>query len=347
MNIKWVPDKKINVRHVHTLFQECEKTAQFTNYGPNVKLLEQLIRSYLKIDNSKAIICTSNGTTALHAGVSGINIYHNRKLEWATQSFTFPSSAQAILNDVKIVDIDQSGGLDLNNIDPISIDGIIVTNIFGNIVDINRYTEWCKLHNKLLLFDNAATPYTFYKGQNALNYGDGSIISFHHTKPIGFGEGGAIIIEKKYEYDIRRCLNFGIDNDTIDPKWHPYGSNYKMSDISAIYIIQYFDNFERLVEIHRKHYTDFAQLISEYSIDIKFFPNHSDSIPFVSCFCLLSPCFTKEKVSELLQKGIYCRKYYTPLVDTPNARTIYNNIICLPCTVDMTYDDLVYIASSL
>ena len=55
------------------------------------------------------------------------------------------------------------------------------------------------MNNKFLIFDNAATPFTYYKGKSCCNYGHGSTISFHHTKPLGFGEGGAIIVDKKYE----------------------------------------------------------------------------------------------------------------------------------------------------
>ena len=97
-----------------------------------------------------------------------------------------------------IVDIDEGGGLDLSKV-PADSDGIIVTNIFGNVVDIDKYVEWAEKNKKFLVFDNAATAYTFYKGKNSCNYGSGSILSFHHTKPFGFGEGGCIVIDKKYE----------------------------------------------------------------------------------------------------------------------------------------------------
>ena len=87
---------------------------------------------------------------------------------------------------------------------------MIVTNIFGNVVDIQKYESFCRENNKFLIFDNAATGYTEYKGKNCLNFGIGCTISFHHTKPFGFGEGGAIIVDKKYEKSIRCLNNFGI-----------------------------------------------------------------------------------------------------------------------------------------
>ena len=252
--MNWIPNKLINNNRVNSLLTSSIETGQFTNYGPNVQLLEKIIREKLQIDNSKAVIVVSNGSVALHSLASGIEYYHNKKINWATQSFTFPPSAQGTLKDVKIVDIDKDGGLNLEELDN-SIHGIIVTNIFGNVVDIKKYEEWASDNNKFLIFDNAATPYTFYNGKSCCNYGNGCTISFHHTKPLGFGEGGAIIVDKKYENNIRCLNNFGIK--LTDKYWVNEGNNYKMSDISAVYIIQYLDNFNKIIEKHRVLYEYF------------------------------------------------------------------------------------------
>ena len=166
--INWVPYKPINNETVNKLFEKSINTNNFTNYGPNVQLLENKIKTLLEINNDKAIIVVNNGSTALHVITSAINYYHNKKIQWATQSFTFPPSAQGTLSNVKIIDIDNDGGIDLQQINLNEINGIIITNIFGNIVDINKYEKWGKEHNKFIIFDNAATPYTFYKGKNSL-----------------------------------------------------------------------------------------------------------------------------------------------------------------------------------
>jgi dTDP-4-amino-4,6-dideoxygalactose transaminase len=112
-----------------------------------------------------------------------------------------------------------------------------------------------------LIFDNAATSYSFYNNKNSCNYGNASTISFHHTKPIGFGEGGAIIIDLKYEKYVRNIINFGIDNYSIESTWDRKGANYKMSDIQAVYIIQYLDNFHTIIEHHVMLYKYFISEI--------------------------------------------------------------------------------------
>jgi len=344
MQINWVPKKELNASRIQSLLEPSVESNHFTNGGPAVARLEETIRTKLAINEHKAVICVCNGTAALHALVSGIQLYHNKNLAWATQSFTFPASAQSALANAYIVDIDVKGGLDLELVDPKLVDGIIVTNIFGNVVDIDKYLAWADKHNKILLFDNAATPFTFYHNQNAVNYGLGGIISFHHTKPVGFGEGGAIIIDKKYEHCIRRCINFGIDNNTNE-RWCLWGSNYKMSDIQAVYIEAYLDTFEQLVKHHHKLYEHLLTRVKD--TDIQLYPNFSDSTPFMSCFCLLAPSFNTEFIRRITDAGVQARKYYHPLIDTPVAMDMYNNIICIPCTIDMSTKDIDQIWSLL
>ena len=349
MNINWIAVKKINNTRVNNLFKNNIKTNQFTNYGPNVQLLEKIIKEKLKIDETKEVICVCNGSVAIHSLILAINYYYNKEIKWATQSFTFPPSAQGPLKDCLICDIDEEGGLDLLELEKyekqndIKIDGIIVTNFFGNLVDINRYETYCKKNNKILLFDNAATPYSFYKNKNACNYGDGSTISFHHTKPIGFGEGGAIIVNKEYADIIRKLNNFGICLQK-EQYFHSCGNNYKMSDISAIYIIQYLDIFNKIVIKHNKLYNYFIKKIKKLN-NFKIISNYSDiNNSLISCFCvkyLQNGNYTSDNIiNKFNDNNIVCRKYYIPLKNTKKAVELYNSIICLPCNINITIKDI-------
>jgi len=345
MKISWVPKKNINKNRVDQLMKSSLKTNHFTNNGPNVQLLEQIIREKLQIDDSKAIIAVTNGSVALHSLAASIGYFENKIINWATQSFTFPPSAQGTLSNAKIIDIDKDGGLNLNELDN-SIGGIIVTNIFGNIVDIDKYEIWAKENNKFLIFDNAATPFTFYKGESCCNYGHGSTISFHHTKPLGFGEGGAIIVDRKYENNIRCLNNFGIA--LTENYWVREGNNCKMSDISAIYIIQYLDNFDDIVNKHKRLYKYFKEQLVQADLPLKLFPSfHDEDKIMPSCFCLLFNEYNDIIKDRLLDNGIFCRKYYHPLKETKNTLEIYNKILCLPCTVDMTIKDIDFIINLL
>ena len=218
---------------------------------------------------------TNNGATALHTLFSALEIVEGRPLRFATQSFTFPASVQGSLRGTLIIDIDEGGGPDLSKISIDDVDGIIVTNVLGHVVDLDKYEQWAHQHNKFLLLDNAATSSTFYHNKNSINYGTGSIISFHHTKPIGFGEGGAIIVDRKYEHIVRKIINFGYDMIKLDQIWLPEGSNYKMSDVSAVYILQYFDDFATIKEKHQRLYNRFLKGLQDLPI-LQVFPNYAE-----------------------------------------------------------------------
>src|SRR5207248_6172619 len=142
----------------------------------------------------------------------------------------FPSSRQGPLKNSLIVDIDaRTGAPDLTAIAALTqpYDGIIVTNVLGNLVPIDDYQDFCQQHKKILIFDNAATPFTFYQGRNSCHAGLAAIVSFHHTKPLGFAEGGCIIVDRQYENVIRHTLNFGIDNELGEAaKYSTHASNY-------------------------------------------------------------------------------------------------------------------------
>lgn len=337
LNVRWIPDKHINQERVDQLLLHSIESNQFTNNGPVVNILEKSIRDKLQIEDSKDIIPVCNGTVAIWVAVNSIESHLNKSLRWATQSFTFPPSAQGMLRDVIIVDIDADGGLELTNELKDRVDGIIVTNVFGNLVDIRKYVDWCNSNSKYLIFDNAATPYSFYGGKNSLNYGHASTISFHHTKPLGFGEGGAVIIDKLFSHDLKLLINFGIDNNSANPTWNRLGSNYKMSDISASYIVQH---IEKLDEIFSKTTALIDYFKEKTNNKISLYPNFADKNPLLSCLSLLIKDKSLDIESKLKEVGVFCRKYYKPLLPTVNATKIYEDIICIPVHPDITFNDM-------
>jgi sugar O-acyltransferase (sialic acid O-acetyltransferase NeuD family) len=167
----WLPKKLPNFSRIEHLLVESINQNHFANFGPCVRQLEIVLRNIFEINLDKAIILTCNGTAALHAIIGGFEIYYNKKLKFATQAFTFPTSVQGLLIGSIIVDVDNGGGLNLDQIDVESVDGIVVTNAFGHVVDIKKYTDWASKYGKHLVFDNAATSFTFYQGeQNILIY---------------------------------------------------------------------------------------------------------------------------------------------------------------------------------
>jgi dTDP-4-amino-4,6-dideoxygalactose transaminase len=341
-NITWLNVKNINYPNIENILLESKLSNHYSNDGPVTKKMILKLKYLLSINNDKEILLTNSGTSALHALVSAYNLKENRRLKFATQAFTFPSSAQGPLDNSQIVDItyDTGYGPDISQIDG-DVDGLIVTNVFGYSVNIDHYVNWAKTNNKLLLFDNAATSYTFYKGQNVINYGNASIISFHHTKPIGFGEGGAIIVDKNMAEYVWRACNYGKIPNIIDFNWNKYCSNYKISDISAAFIYEWLNNFNDIVSAHKALYIYFCNsIIEKYGSLITLMPTYSHNTPFVSSLIMILPTIelTNKNINNYISNNIQCKRYYKPLINLPIASDLYDRIICFPCHKDMGFN---------
>lgn len=343
--IKWIGEKNIDLLYINTKILECLESRMFTNFGKNCIELEKFIHKKFLIDKDKSVILVSNGAMGLNALIGMYNTIYNKKLKWATQSFTFPCAVQGLLRNQSIVyDIDHKYyGIDLdelkNNLN--EYDGIIITNCFGNCVNIKVYEDFCRDNNKLLIFDNAATSYTFYENRNVLNYGDACMVSLHHTKPIGFGEGGFIVISNNYEQIIKRIINFGYDTKNK----HIYdsnASNYKMSEIQAIYIKSYLETFDIF---HSKITSLFTYFKDRFQMmkfkKIKMFYNYSnDNRNLLSCISIIME--TPMTIDYFLENGVEAKKYYYPLKNTINSVDLFSKIICLPLNYSLSLIDMEY-----
>ena len=332
MRVEWVQHKGYDGERAVALLERSASSNVFTNGGPLVARLESEIRDRLGIADGKAVVATSSGTGALWAAKAAMDVVYNRSLRFATQAFTFPSSAQGYLADSLVLDVDEGGGPSLAEADAVRdrIDGLIVTNVFGRVADIARYSAWCKDNGKLLLLDNAATPLTVYRGTNSLNHGDAAICSLHHTKTLGFGEGGFVVCDGAMEMHVRRSLNFGIDNGSIKPEWNRFGGNYKMSELAAAGILQFWDReFDGAVRRNREVFDEFVLMRP----DAVLYPSHHDpgTTPVHLCIPVLLPRDSSETVRALNDDGVMARRYYNPLSDGPRTARFYSRIACVPC----------------
>lgn len=299
----------------------AQESNQFSNGGACVQLLEDRARDLLKINDNKAIIATSSGTTAHHAAYNAIFKKNKSKLMCGTQAFTFPSSAQGPGSGSVAFDLDSALNINLSEFYTSPTKVLCVTNCFGHLQDFD-YIKDNLSKDVYLVLDNAATPYSFFNGSNSCNLGTASFISLHHTKPIGFGEGGLLIIDKEYEKEARQAVNFSFDEEKNFNEW---GGNYKMSEVSAAGVLQWWDQFD--IDNLREQYLENYYLLKYELKDEKavLFPHYGDEEFFPS---MLPVIYSSDKSLEEIDTKYDTAKYYKPLSDKPVSQSLYNRIIC-------------------
>lgn len=321
----FISHKKINYSCFQEYLEPAHETNQFTNGGWAVGELELRARDMLKIDSSKAVIATSSGSSALHAIIFAMHRYHQSSLRIVTQDFNFPSASQGPATGPILVDFDENLNINLNDQLASQYGSIfIITNCFGHLQDLDYILQYAQQNKKIVIFDNAATPYSFYNGINSCNLGTASFISLHHTKPIGFGEGGLAIVEKHLEEHVRTACNFGF----VDRQFNERGSNFKMSELAAAGILQYWDSFD-IEELKNKlldsYYEDLFKLNQENNGEI--FPNYADENSFLPS-CL--PYLYEHPITVEQCGNLEAKKYYHPLRGLPRSKRVYDRIICHP-----------------
>jgi len=125
------------------------------------------------------------------------------------------------------------------------------------------------------------------------------------------------------------------------------GVNAKMSDVSAVYILQHLNtNYEKIIKVHQELYQYTKQKIQSYQ-GVRLFPSFHDEHIAPSCITLLFDSYDDKYEMSLKMKNVFCRKYYFPLLNTPISVKFFNAVLCVPCTIDMTLETIDMIFSTL
>ena len=145
-----------------TYLRSAESTNHWSNYGTAVKELENRACEMLKISDEKAVIATSSGTGALHAIVHGIREFDQADHRVTTQDFTFPSASLGPCSGPIVVDFDIELNMQMEDTYLIDYGKIcIATNCFGHLQNLDYLVNQAEKLDKILIFDNSATPYSF------------------------------------------------------------------------------------------------------------------------------------------------------------------------------------------
>lgn len=370
MRISWVQNKTPpSFEQVMDILKSSFETNQVTNGGPCTKRLERLIADVLEIDtDNRSVIAVCNGAAGLHAIAVAIDMFLNdlndlnettplstpttsnddddddddqvMRMRYATQAFSFPCSAQtSFAHRTEIIDVNEQGTIDMEKLSP-STNGLVVTNVFGYICgrEFQKYLDWKNesRERRFLIFDNAAAPFSQFRGKNINNYGDACMVSLHHTKIIGFGEGGVVIVRKDLEKYVRRAINFGFDN-ILHLAWSPEATNGKISDVAAAFCINHIEhNAKSLMECCRRITRELQQIHekskfkSEWSLLASDDDDSTENIPSVLCILMKDEHVASHVRNSFIQSGVEARQYYRPLMPLENATSIYKRIVCLP-----------------
>lgn len=294
--------------------------------------------------------------------------------EVITTPLTFVSSNHSILHSsLKAVFADVNDTLCL---DPIDVEkkitsrtkAVLYVGMGGNLGEYNKIVELCKKYNLKLILDAAHMAGTRLNGRIPGSDADVVVYSFQAVKNLPTADSGMICFkEEDCDKIVRKKTWLGINKDTYarsnsdgDYKWkydveyvgHKYHGN---SVMAAIGIVQ-LKNLDRDNAYRRqiaKWYTEgFSELRNE--IDLVRIPEGVESS------CHLFQIIVKDRnglMKALNDSEIYPGVHYTDNTiykmyeyakgTCSNAEYISNHVLSLPIHLQLTYEDVKYIISSV
>lgn len=305
--------------------------------GEFTKLAEKSISNIIKAP----ALLTSSCTHSLEMCSKLLNL--NPGDEVIVPSYTFVSTANAFAqNGARPVfaDID----LDDLNINVESTEKLInkktkaicIVHYGGAGASPDMFRNLCNEYDLTLIEDNAHGFGGKYKNQLLGTFGQLSTLSFHETKNVICGEGGATVFNDIQYLDRAKILrdkgtnreNFL--NGLVDKyTWVDDGSSWVLSDILAAFLYGQLEKFEEIFvkrnEIWKRYKDGLSQwaeskgvAIPEYSVDVE----HTGHIFFLR---FRSKSTRDSFINYMKGNGIHTPFHYQALHQTPFAKRFVPN----------------------
>lgn len=258
-------------------------------------------------------------------------------------SFTFVSTASAFaLRGARVVfaDVDQFGNLELSEVWKLmtrKTKAIVAVDYGGNSVDIDKLREAVRIRSldleierPWILQDSAQSIGGTYNGQALGATADLACISFHETKNISSGEGGALIIGTR---DLGRRQQLVERAEIIREKgtdrskffrgqvdkytWVGLGSSYVLSEINAAMLPEQLEQLDSITA-RRRHIWDtyFGHLVREFDrvgASIILPPEHNTPNGHMFAVLMRSLDDRSRLIQGLKFRGVVASFHYQPL----------------------------------
>jgi dTDP-4-amino-4,6-dideoxygalactose transaminase len=223
-----------------------------TNGGPLVAEFERRVAAEAGV---KHCVAVANGTIALELAVRGLNLTG----EVIVPAFTFIASAHALAwHNVRPVFCDADPLT--HTIDPQHAEelvtprtsGILGVHLWGRACDVDALAELAERKRLTLLFDAAHAFGCTHDGRSIGRFGSCEVFSFHATKFVHCGEGGAVTTNDDLLAErLRLMRNFGFAGyDCVKA----LGTNAKMSELAAAVGLTSLDHKTTIIASNRANY---------------------------------------------------------------------------------------------
>ena len=281
-------------------------------FGPHTKNLETLLSRYLGVPFVRMV---SSGTSALTIALKSLNLPIGSEIITSANSGSYARIAAEQANLVtRYVDVNLSGGIDINQLPDktnAKTKALIVTHLYGQIVNLPQIKEYCENHQLILIEDCAQSFGAVYEGKKAGSWGHISTFSFYPTKNLAaMGDAGAIATHSQELHSrIKALSQYGWgDKYSVETLG---GDNSRIDEIQALILCIRLKAIDDLNVRRREIWRSYLHALR----DSRFRLIGSDNESFVAHLAVIDAGSQREDFREFLRlKGIQTAVHY-PIPD--------------------------------
>jgi len=302
----------------------------------------------MELTGAKRVFLTSSGTAALELMCITAGLQPGDEV--ILPSFTYPSTANSILRAGAVplfVDIRQ----DTFNLDHDLIEkaiskktrALMPVHYAGVACDMESILDLADKYDLVVLEDAAQAIDAYHYSSHLGTLGKMGALSFHETKNIHSGQGGALLINEEelipgaeiiFDHGTNRRQFLRGETDSYS--WKDSGSSFSMSEISAAFLSAQLESVRKVTEERRniwhRYHEAFARYEEEGLLKRPHIPEYSKHNGH--CYPLLFPSLEiREKIRHALaEKGVMAHFHYVPLHSSEMGRSISGSGVDLPNT---------------
>jgi dTDP-4-amino-4,6-dideoxygalactose transaminase len=294
--------------------------------GPFTKIAEASLQNSLGVQR---VLLTTSCTHALE--MTALLAEVRQGDEVIVPSFSFVSSASAFMlfgATPVFVDVER----DSLNIDPTAIEkaitprtkAICIVHYGGIAANLDRILEIAKEHNLAVIEDNAHGLFSTYKGRPLGSFGGLATQSFHETKNITCGEGGALLINdeslveraeilRDKGTDRTKFLRGQVDKYT----WVDVGSSWVMSDMLAAILCGQLERADAInaqrIAIYNRYDNELREWAEKHGVVTPFHPANATHTAHVYHLRFKAGEMRNRFIAHLAEHQIGAVFHYQPL----------------------------------
>ena len=349
------------------------ETAGIGGAGEFAAKCQALLESELGV---KKALLTTSCTAALEMAALLIDTQPGDEI--ILPSFIFTSTANAFaLRGAKPVFVDIRP--DTLNVDEKQIErrlskrtkAIVAMHYAGVGCELDAIVDLARDRSIALIEDNALGLFGKYKGRNLGTFGCLATQSFHETKNLSCGEGGALLInddrfieraEIIREKGTNRARFFRGEVDKYT--WVDLGSSYAPSDILAAYLLAQLEMREKIQKLREDIWNFYSEHLREWAercgARLPVVPDHTDQT-YHMFYVLMKTGEDRDRLmAHLRQAGMQSVFHYLPLHlskmgqsfggkkgDCPVTESVSERLLRLPFYNTLTKGELTRVVDAM